>query len=103
MKAKLKRYALHYAFGLFATAWNGGVGAIDAFLGIAAGAAVSPSISEPNWRMALAVFATAFLRNALLYFQQHPLPTDPDELLAQHTAAPSAAAAPQLPPESVHD
>lgn len=96
MKAKLKRYIAHYLFGLFATAWNGGIGAIDAFLGIAAGAAVTSSISEPNWRVALAVFATASIRNALLYFQQHPLPVDPDDLDADKQARASTT-------PSIHD
>ena len=40
----------------------------------AAGATVSESIAKPNWQVAAAIFCTAFVRNALLYLKENPLP-----------------------------
>lgn len=80
------RYVLHYLYGLFARSWNSSIGAVDAFIGLAVGAAVSTEIHAIDWRGALAVFCTTWLRAALLYFKDHPIP----EQLPAETRAPFA-------------
>ena len=82
--ANIRRWIAHYFFGLFAKSFNGATVALDGFLGLAAGAAVSESVVKPNWQVAAAIFATAFVRNALLYFKEHPIP----EKLPEQTIAP---------------
>jgi hypothetical protein len=68
------RYIAHYLYGLFAKSWNSSVGAVDAFIGLAVGAAVTSQIQAIDWRGALAVFGTTWVRAALLYFKENPIP-----------------------------
>lgn len=70
----LWRCVLHYLYGMFARQWNSSISAADAFVGLAVGSAVSPSISAINWQGALAVFATTWFRSTLQYFRDNPLP-----------------------------
>ena len=78
--ARIRVLIAHYFFGLFAKSFNGATVALDGFLGIAAGAAVSDSVTKPNWQVAAAIFGTAFIRNALAYFKEHPVPEKLPEL-----------------------
>ncbi len=68
------QFVKHYTYGLFAKSFNGGISAMDAFIGLSVGAAVTTDITKPNWQAALAVFAVSFLRSGLTYFRDHPLP-----------------------------
>lgn len=74
MIAKIRRWARHYFYGLFAQSWNTSISAVDAFIGLAVGAAVSVDVHAINWKGALAVFATTYVRTALQYFRDNPLP-----------------------------
>lgn len=71
---RVKRYLAHYFYGLFAKSWNSSIGAVDAFIGLAVGAAVTTSVQAIDWRGTLAVFCTTWLRSALMYFKDHPIP-----------------------------
>ena len=82
----IRRWLAHYAYALFAKSFNGATVALDGFLGLAAGATVSESIAKPNWQVAAAIFCTAFVRNALLYLKENPLPAK----LPTETTAPFA-------------
>lgn len=82
----LKRWLLHYFYGLFATSWNGSISAVDAFIGLAVGAAVSPDVHAMDWRGCLAVFGTTYVRQVFLYFKANPIP----EKLSEPTEPPFA-------------
>jgi hypothetical protein len=77
---RIRILVAHYFFGLFAKSFNGATVALDGFLGLAAGAAISESVTKPNWQVAAAIFGTAFVRNALVYFKEHPVPEKLPEL-----------------------
>src|SRR6266700_617427 len=64
----------HYVYGLFAKSFNGGISAMDAFIGLSVGAAVTSDITKPNWQAAAAVFVVSFARSGLMYFKDNPLP-----------------------------
>ncbi len=70
----IKRWLLHYFYGLFATSWNGSISAVDAFMGLAVGAAVSPQVHAIDWRGCLAVFGTKYVQQAVAYFLKNPIP-----------------------------
>ena len=72
----MKRFFKHYVYGLIAKQWNSAFTALDAFVGLAVGAAVSTSIHAIDWRGALAVFATNWLRAGLQYIRDNPLPPE---------------------------
>lgn len=75
MWKKTKRYLLHYFYGLFTKSWQNSISAVDAFTGLAAGAAVSTEIHAINWKGAVAVFAVTWVRSCLQYFKENPFPS----------------------------
>ena len=94
-----KTYIAPYAEGVLASAWNGGITAVTAFLG-SAGAAQIPSLGTTamNPKQLLATFAGAAALAALMYFKANPIPVanpdDPD-LPPNPNPAKTAAGMPQ--------
>lgn len=78
----LKRWLAHYLYGLFARSWNSSITSVDAFIGLAVGAAVTAQVQAIDWKGTLAVFATSWARSALMYFKDHPLPEQLPETVA---------------------
>lgn len=69
------RAVKHYAYGLFAKSWNGGIAAIYAFIGQAVGHGLDPDAFDmPGWKTLAYTFGVAFSIQALGYFKDHPLP-----------------------------
>lgn len=74
--ATIKRWAAHYAYGLFAKSFNGAIAGVYGFLGLAGGSALDPEhVSAPSWRTALYIFGVSFVLSALGYFKDNPLPS----------------------------
>lgn len=71
-----KKLAKHYIYGLFASAWNGGIGAVAGILGID-GASMSGLSGEArvlNVHEMIAAFAGAFVLNGIFWLKSHPIP-----------------------------
>jgi hypothetical protein len=80
-------YLKHYTYALFATSWNKSTKAVDAFLGIAVGAAFDPqNIQAPNWSMAAYIFGVVYFRSVAEYLAANPIPTS---LASRHPYQPS--------------
>lgn len=72
--AALRRWLAHYFYGLFAFSFNNATTTLDGIVGLAVGAAVTSEISAPTWKTGAAIFFTTFVRSAVTYFAQNPLP-----------------------------
>lgn len=70
----IKDRILHYLYGVFAQAFNGAIAAIMATVTVDTTSAFVPDVKTMNFHTALAIFAGAFIWNALYYFKQNPLP-----------------------------
>lgn len=91
---KIKHFLAHYLFGLFSKSFTGGIVAVDAFIGLAVGSAATTDIAKPNWQAAAAVFGVSFVRSALAYFRDNPLPTElPDDCPPKPVATPQPPSA----------
>lgn len=76
--SKIWRFVKHYLYGMFAKSFNGATSAMDGFLGLAGGAALTEQITKPNWQAGAAIFGAAFLRNAIQWCKDNPLPAQWD-------------------------
>ncbi len=75
VKSTIWKWSRHYMYGCFAKSWSGAFSGVDAYLGIAVGAAMSPEVIQaPNWEMIWYVFGVKFLHSAIRYFHENPLP-----------------------------
>lgn len=72
----IKDRILHYLYGVFAQAFNGAIAAIMATITVDTASGFVPDVKTMNLHTALAIFAGAFLWNALFYFKQNPLPSE---------------------------
>lgn len=74
--ARIKHLAGHYAYGLFASAWNGGVGAVAGILGIDSASLTGalPDARILNAHEMVAAFGGAFLMRGIIWLASHPLP-----------------------------
>ena len=76
MNPKLKSYATHYAEGVLASAFNGGVAALAAIVGPAAATAVGVAVPALSPHQIGATFAGGAALSAFNYFRAHPFPVD---------------------------
>ena len=74
----MKKIVIHYLYGLFAAAWNGGIGAVAGILGIdgASMTGVAGDAHILNLHEMIAAFGGAFILNAIFWLKAHPLPDD---------------------------
>lgn len=72
----IKDRILHYLYGLFAQAFNGAIAAIMATITVDTASGFVPDVKAMNLHTAMAIFAGAFLWNALYYFKSNPLPSE---------------------------
>lgn len=89
LKSKAWKWAKHYLYGLLVKSWNSSIKSVDAFMGVAVGAAVNPDqIQAPNWTMAAYIFGTVYVRSVVSYFAENPIPVSlaDDEELPPGTA-----------------
>lgn len=76
----VKRYIAHYFYGMFAKSFNSGILAVDAAIGLAVGASVSPEVAKPTLLAILSIFGVSYGRSCLMWFKDHPIPEKlPDE------------------------
>jgi hypothetical protein len=74
---KIKSAIKHYLFGLFASSWNGGIGAVAGIAGIgAANMSGVPGVHLLNGREMLSAFCGAFILHAVMWLKAHPIPTE---------------------------
>lgn len=79
-KTKLLSCLAHYFYGLVASSANAGVTAVVAFFGLAGVAAAGATVAPLSLHQGFAVFGSAVVGHALIYFSAHPLPDDfPDD------------------------
>lgn len=82
MNPKLTSTIKHYALGLFASSWNGGISAVAGILGIdavamtGADAAITGNQAARvlNAHEMVAAFCGAFIIHAFMWLKAHPLP-----------------------------
>jgi len=77
---KLKKAALHYLQGLFATMWNAGWNGVAAILGIdgAALTGVSDKLQVLTAHQMIAAFLGGAIIHGIIWIKSHPIPEDFD-------------------------
>lgn len=102
--SKAKTYLLHYIEGSVASAWNGGIAAVSAFVGSASAAQIpSLNVTAMNPRQLAATFIGAAVISALMYFKANPIPViniDDPTAPPEPNPAKAAVGAPQSAPPS---
>jgi hypothetical protein len=78
VKSRVITYIKHYIFGLLASCWNAGISAVKISGGIGVAAAAAPKlITALDLHTMLGVFIAAVFWEAIDYFNDHKLPTNP--------------------------
>lgn len=89
VKSTVWAYVCHYSYAMAAKSWNSSVKSVDAFLGVAVGAAVAPEqIQAPNWTMAAYIFGVVYVRSVISYLAENPIPTSIARHHSPFTTAP---------------
>lgn len=73
-RSKLGAYLAHYAEGVAASGFNGGIAALGAIIGPGAAALVGVQVQNLTPHQVAATFIGGFALKAFTYFQAHPIP-----------------------------
>ena len=77
--SKFVAYAAHYAAGVVASGFNGGIAALGAIIGPGAAGLVGIQVPNLTPHQVGATFIGGFALKAFTYFQAHPIPIfDPE-------------------------
>ena len=104
MNKKLKNWLLHYAYGAFASVWNGCFSTLKVSFG-AAGASASGllDLHDITFKGMASLLGGTILFHAVIYFSTHPIPDDlPDKGNGESTEtlkSAMVASMPAKPPE----
>jgi hypothetical protein len=76
MNPKIIAAIKHYLYGLLASSWNGGVGAVAGILGIDTVAVATNAANTHilSGKEMLSAFAGAFVLHAFMWLRKNPLP-----------------------------